>query len=244
MLRHFHASLHKEGHRLTVYGGMDLQGNDLNIPGDISSAAFWLVAASALPGSQLSITNVGLNPTRTGVLNVLMRMGANLTEQIAADGVEPYGTILVHEGTRLRGTDIQGDEIPNVIDELPILAVAGAIAEGITRIKDAKELRVKETDRIAAVAKNLRAFGVHVEEKPDGMEIQGCKELKPASVPSYGDHRIAMAFSILGMFCKERCRIEDTACIATSYPGFEEQYDAIVNQAPQNLKTPNVIGRN
>ena len=209
----------RDGLTVSVVGGARLESRDFDVPGDISSAAFWLVAAAANRGAQLQIKNVGLNPTRTGVLSVLIRMGAHVTEVVDnADG-EPRGTIEIR-GTHLKAATIEGREIPNVIDELPILAVAAALADGPTVIKDAQELRVKETDRIAAIARNLRAFGVEVVEYDDGMKIQGGCPLHGADVSSEGDHRIAMASAILGLFADGTTTIRDTECVATSYPGF------------------------
>jgi 3-phosphoshikimate 1-carboxyvinyltransferase len=198
------------------------------VPGDISSAAFWLVAAAAQPGSRLLVRNVGLNPTRTGIIDVLFRMGARIREsiEVSIQG-EPLGNIDI-KGTQLRATTIQGAEIPNVIDEIPILSVAAALAEGTTVIRDASELRVKETDRIAAVAANLRAMGATVEEFPDGMAITGGSPLKGTRLPCYHDHRIAMAFAVAGLFADGETIIEDTACVDTSYPGFAETLREII----------------
>src|SRR5215204_5389223 len=189
----------REGLTVSVVGGTTLESRDFDVPGDISSAAFWMVAAAASRGSHLQIKNVGLNPTRAGILPVLIRMGAHVTEVVDTAEGEPRGKIEIRGGL-LKATTIEGKEIPNVIDELPILAVAAALAEGRTIIKDAQELRVKETDRIAAVARNLRAFGVEVVEYDDGMKIQGGCALHAADVASDGDHRIAMSSAILGMF--------------------------------------------
>jgi 3-phosphoshikimate 1-carboxyvinyltransferase len=213
----------RDGLTVSVLGGTKLESRDFDVPGDISSAAFWLVAAAASKGSHLQVKNVGLNPTRTGILSVLIRMGAHVTEVVdSADG-EPRGTIEIR-GSQLKATTIEGKEIPNVIDELPILAVAAALAEGRTVIKDAHELRVKETDRIAAVARNLRAFGVEVVEYDDGMKIQGGCALHAADVTSDGDHRIAMSSAILALFADGTSTIRDTECVNTSYPGF---YDTL-----------------
>jgi len=209
----------KENLTVSISGGQTLESRDFVVPGDISSAAFWLVAAAAQPGSHLLIKNVGLNPTRTGIIPVLIRMGGHLSENVGDAEGEPRGNIEVR-GARLQGRTIEGMEIPNVIDELPILAVAGALAEGRTVIRDARELRVKETDRIAAMARNLRAFGVRVDEREDGMEIEGGAELRGAEVESFGDHRIAMAGAILAMFAEGPSVIRDTDCVNTSYPGF------------------------
>jgi 3-phosphoshikimate 1-carboxyvinyltransferase len=221
LLAHFNVNCVREGHTVSIYGGQKPEPKDLFVPGDISSAAFWLVAAAASPGARLTIQKVGLNPTRTGILNVLVRMGARINDTVETQGGEPCGHITV-EGSNLVGTVIEGAEIPNVIDELPILAVAGALARGVTVIRDAKELRVKETDRIAAVAQNLRLMGVHVQEYDDGMEITGGLDLHGAEVESFGDHRIAMAFAVAGLFAAGTTTINDTECISTSYPGFEK----------------------
>ncbi len=208
--------------RVTMAGRQNVESRDFRVPGDISSAAFWLVAAGARPGSRLLVRDVGLNPTRTGILAVLVRMGVRVREVVeVANQGELYGAIDVRGG-KLKATVVQGAEIANVIDELPAIAVAAALAEGTTVIKDAAELRVKETDRIAAIAANLRAMGVTVEEHPDGMSITGGAKLKGATLPSFGDHRIAMAFAVAGLFAKGRTTITDTACVSTSYPNFEE----------------------
>lgn len=232
LLAHFHAppvinlSNDGKGKTIRVRGGVKLHGRDFNVPGDFSSAAFWIVAAAAMPGSDLTITNLGMNETRTGLLSVLLRMGAHIHENIGDSSCEPVGTLRVF-GRRLRGTKISGAEIANVIDELPILAVAGALAEGDTEIRDAHELRVKETDRIAAMAANLREFGVAVTEHDDGMTVHGGAKLLGAKVGSFGDHRIAMACAILGLFCQEETTIEDTGCIATSYPTFRDDLNKV-----------------
>jgi 3-phosphoshikimate 1-carboxyvinyltransferase len=232
LLAHFHAppviDVNPEGKTIRVRGGSRLHARDFNVPGDFSSAAFWIVAAAALPGAEVTITNLGLNGTRTGLLSVLLRMGAHLNENISDSSCEPFGVVRVY-GRKLRGTKISGAEIANVIDELPIIAVAAALAEGDTEIRDAQELRVKETDRIAAMATNLRAFGVVVTEHDDGMTIHGgnAGKLTGARVGSFGDHRIAMASAILGLFSKKETTISDIGCIATSYPTFQEDLHKI-----------------
>ncbi len=221
MLEYFQVRPIRQGNEITIYGGQTLESRDFEVPGDISSAAFWLVAAAAQPGARLLIDNVGLNPTRTGVLDVLVRMGARLREVVETAEGEPRGVIEI-TGASLNGTIIEGDEIPNVIDEIPAIAIAAALAKGQTIIRGAGELRVKETDRIAAIAKNLRAFGVKVDEFDDGMEITGGARLRGATVPSFGDHRIAMAFAIAGLFADGETIIENVECVATSYPTFAE----------------------
>jgi 3-phosphoshikimate 1-carboxyvinyltransferase len=222
MMRYFYIPLQNRDLTVTVPGGSLPQARDFMVPGDFSSAAFWMAAAAAFPGSQLFIEDVGLNPTRTGLVSVLMRMGAQIREFIeTGKEMEPHGNLEI-QGRNLRGTLIEGKEIANVIDEIPIIAVLAALAEGETIIKDAAELRVKETDRIAAITQNLRAFGAEVEETSDGMIIQGGRPLTSTTVESFGDHRIAMAFAILGLFCEGQTHILNTACIDTSYPQFEQ----------------------
>ncbi len=235
LLAHFHAppviNINEETNVKTirVRGGSRLHGRDFSVPGDFSSAAFWIAAAAAWPGADLTVTNLGLNGTRTGLLSVLSRMGAHIRENISESSCEPCGNVQVF-GRKLRGTKISGAEIANVIDELPIIAVIGAIAEGDTEIRDAKELRVKETDRIAAMATNLRAFGVTVTEHDDGMTIHGGTgdKLVGARVGSFGDHRIAMSCAILGLFAKGETTISETGCIATSYPTFQDDLNKVV----------------
>jgi len=225
MLEFFGVPVSVEGQRIAVTGGCLPSSRDFQVPGDISSAAFWLVAAAAQKKSRLVVRDLGLNPTRTGVLAVLRRMGADLREELS-DGApgEPCGRVEVRGG-KLHGTVIGGAEIPNVIDELPVLAVAAALADGVTLIKDAAELRVKESDRLAVVAAHLQAMGADVTEHPDGLEIRGGRPLRGARLVSHGDHRIAMAFAVAGMFADGETVIEDTACVETSYPGFAVQLE-------------------
>jgi 3-phosphoshikimate 1-carboxyvinyltransferase len=223
---------------VSIFGDQVPESRDFTIPGDISSAAFWLVAAAAQPGGHLLVRNVGLNDTRTGLLGVLVRMGAQVREAIEEiDQMEPRGTVEI-TGAPLKGTVMQGKEIPQLIDELPILAVAGALADGTTIIRQAQELRVKETDRIAAIAHNLRAMGAQVIELADGLEIHGRAELRGARVASFGDHRIAMAFAIAGMFADGETIVQDVECVRESYPGFEKALDEFVNSKRVRLTTP------
>ncbi len=216
-------------------GGLPrLRAGAWRVPGDFSSAAFWLVAAACRPGAALTVTGVGLNPRRTALLDVLVRMGASIdvaADRATGDG-EPIGTVNVR-GAALRGTEIGGDEIPNLIDELPIAAVAGALAEGETLIRDAAELRVKESDRIATTAAALRALGVPVEERPDGLLVRGGAALRGGRIESLGDHRIAMAGAILGLSAPEPTTIADVACVATSYPGFWQDLRALGGRATE-----------
>ena len=242
LMTHFGIKWLRDGETVSVYGGQEPQPVDIVVPGDISSAAFWMVAAAATPGAQITLKNVGLNPTRTGIIDVLLRMGAHITSSERESNGEPRGNVVV-KGGELNCTVIGGAEIPNVIDELPILAVAGALARGNTRIRDAAELRVKETDRIAAVADNLRRMGVTVTEFEDGMEIEGGATLNGASIDSFGDHRIAMAFAIAGMFAEGTTIINDTECISTSYPGFEKHLELFFSNSKSNKPPIPVIAR-
>ncbi|HUF62036.1 MAG TPA: 3-phosphoshikimate 1-carboxyvinyltransferase [Verrucomicrobiales bacterium] len=220
MLRAFGVPVARDGKMVWLEGPARLRRERFVIPGDVSSAAFWLTAAAAWGRGTLSLPNVGLNPTRTGVIDLLRRMGASIRESNRrGEEDEPAGELTV-EGGALRGVIIEGETIPNVIDELPVLAVAGALAEGETEIRDAGELRVKESDRIHAVTTNLRAMGAEVEERREGLRVRGGGKLHGAVVESFGDHRIAMAFAVAGLFAEGETVIRDVACVATSYPGF------------------------
>ncbi len=217
------------GSEISVQGfgpcGPDIAPCLLSIPGDFSSAAFWIAAVAARPGATLTIQDVGLNPRRTALLNVLRRMGAQINTKITKKQHDPIGSISVY-GTKLSGTKVGGNEVPNLIDELPIIAVVGALAEGETSIRDAVELRVKESDRIAVMAAHLRAFGVEVEELPDGLTVCGPTMLSVPKKPlaSYGDHRITMAMAILASFAKDPVKLEDVNCVTTSYPEFWDHF--------------------
>ena len=231
MFEYFLVRPQRQGLTVSIFGEQTPESRDFRVPGDISSAAFWLVAAAAQPRSHLLVKNVGLNRTRTGVLGVLLRMGAQIREIVESEEAEAMGTVEI-KGARLTGTDIKGAEIPNVIDELPILAVAAALAHGRTTISDAGELRVKESDRLAAIATNLRAMGAQVAETEDGLEIIGGAPLQGARMDSGGDHRIAMAFAIAGLFAEGETIITNTDCVNTSYPGFYETLDGLIKRPP------------
>jgi 3-phosphoshikimate 1-carboxyvinyltransferase len=223
---------------ITVFNDQVPESRDFTIPGDISSAAFWLVAAAAQPGGHLLVRDVGLNDTRTTFLGVLIRMGAQVREAVEdVDQIEPRGTVEI-TGAPLKGTVIQGKEISQLIDELPILAVAGALASGTTTIRHAEELRVKETDRIAAIAHNLRAMGAQVLELNDGLEIHGRGSLRGARVASFGDHRIAMAFAVAGLFADGDTIVQDAQCVHESYPEFGKALDEIMNPKRVRTTTP------
>jgi 3-phosphoshikimate 1-carboxyvinyltransferase len=203
-------------------GGPSLRGRAWTVPGDFSSAAFWIAAAAALPGSDLTLRKVGLNPRRTAFLTVLRRMGADIAVETddAIGACEITGTIRVR-GRRLRGTAVGGAEIPDLIDELPLVAVVGAVAEGQTEIRDAGELRVKESDRIVTMAGNLRRLGVRVEERRDGLIVHGpARPTGGGVVDSHGDHRIPMAMTVLSLHADGPVHMNDVGCVAKSYPGF------------------------
>jgi 3-phosphoshikimate 1-carboxyvinyltransferase len=190
------------------------------VPGDISSAAFWLVAAAIVPGSDLTIENVGINPTRTGILDVLHQMGANITLENERDAAgEPVADLRVRYGP-LTGCEISGALIPRLVDEIPILAVAATVAQGKTVIRDAEELRVKESDRLAVMAAALQKMGAQVTEQPDGLEITGPVQLRGADVDSHTDHRIAMSLAIAALVAQGTTTIDRAEAAAISYPDF------------------------
>ena len=217
--------LRREGLAVSLDGGQRLSACDVDVPGDISSAAFFLVAASILPGSELRLTGVGLNPTRSGILDVLWRMGADITIEEAREVCgEPVGDLIVRSAA-LCGTIIGGAEIPRLIDELPILAVAAAAASGQTTVSDAAELRVKESDRIATTVAMLASFGAAIFPKPDGFVIDGGVALQPGTVHPRGDHRIAMAGAVAGLLVG--CELADPGCMAVSFPGFLSTLSAL-----------------
>lgn len=238
MLEYFLVRTVKEENGVSIFGDQTPESRDFTIPGDISSAAFWLVAAAAQPGGHLLVRACGLNDTRTTLLGVLIRMGAQVREAIEdVDQIEPRGIVEI-TGASLKGTVIQGKEVPQLIDELPILAIAGALASGTTTIRHAQELRVKETDRIAAIAHNLRAMGAQVIELNDGLEIHGRGSLRGARVASFGDHRIAMAFAVAGLFADGETVVQDAQCVHESYPDFAKALDEITNPKRARMTTP------
>ncbi len=227
MLKHFGIKVNRKEKRVEVKGLPKMTGKKIEVPGDFSSAAFFIVAASILPGSSLKIYNVGINPTRTGLLDVLLEMGADIcleNERIINE--EPVADIRV-ESARLKGTGIGGELIPRLIDEIPVLAVAAAVAEGKTVIKDAAELKVKESDRISAVVQELEKMEAQIEGMPDGMVIHGRRELKGAVCHSQGDHRIAMAMAVAGLAARGETRITGSECINISFPGFDKALEEL-----------------
>ncbi len=222
MLQAFGAQLttDPQSKSVTITGGATLHGQTVIVPGDISSAAFWLVAGSIVPGSELLIENVGVNPTRTGVLEALEMMGADISlENQRVVAGEPVADLRVRSSS-LRGCTISGDLIPRLIDEIPVLAVAAVFASGTTVVKDAEELRVKESDRITVMANQLNKMGAKITELPDGMEVTGGTPLTGTEVESYGDHRITMSLAISALNAKGKTTIHGAEAASISYPTF------------------------
>ena len=214
-----------------LHGGQRLRATDIVVPADFSSAAFFLVAASIIPGSELRLKQVGLNPRRTGLLHALRLMGADITEENPAEqGGEPVADLVVRYAP-LKGARIPEELVPDMIDEFPALFVAAAAAEGQTVVTGAAELRVKESDRLAAMATGLRALGMQVDETEDGATLHGGVSLGSGTIESHGDHRIAMAFAIAGQISHGEVRINDIANVATSFPDF----DGLARSAGFNL---------
>lgn len=210
-------------HSVTLWSHGRFIGGSMTIPGDISSAAYFIAAAMLLPDSQLTIEGVGLNPTRAAFISVLTSWGADIsTVDMQTERNEPYGTINIRGGLTGTPTDrtLSGSMIPSLIDELPLLAVVGSQIEGGIQIRDAAELRHKESDRLAATAANLRAMGADVEEFEDGLAVSGPTRLHGALIDSHGDHRIAMAFSVAAMIAEGETEITDAECVAVSFPEF------------------------
>ncbi len=202
-------------------GGHRLQARDILVPADFSSAAFFLVAATLVPGSELRLRRVGMNPRRTGLLHVLRAMGADIREERPDEqGGEPVCDLVVRHAP-LRGIEVPVEHVADMIDEFPVLFVAAACAEGATAVRGAAELRVKESDRIATMATGLRALGARVDEAPDGATIHGGGQLRGGAVDSHGDHRIAMSFAVAAQRAQGEVRIGDVANVATSFPGFD-----------------------
>jgi len=228
MLKAFGCDLKVDGNSVSITGNQSLKSTSVTVPGDISSAAFFLVAGSIIPNSEILLKNVGVNPTRTGILTVLERMGANITlENEKIVNGEPIADLRV-KSSELKATTIGGEEIPTCIDELPIIALAAALSSGETIIKDAEELRVKETDRIQTVVEELTKLGVNIEATKDGMIIQGESSLKASNVKSHGDHRMGMMLSIAALVAEGETEIENIECIAVSFPNFKEQLNELI----------------
>ena len=228
MLLQFGGQLKVDGKEIRVAGKQELQAQEVVVPGDISSAAFWLVAGLIVPNSKITLTNVGINETRTGILDVIQAMGGKLSVS-DVDEVAKSATITV-ESSDLHGTEISGELIPRLIDELPIIALLATQAEGQTLIRDAEELKVKETDRIQVVADALNSMGADIQPTADGMIIQGKTPLNGASVHTYGDHRIGMMTAIAALLVKDgSVELERAEAINTSYPDFFDHLEDLAN---------------
>jgi 3-phosphoshikimate 1-carboxyvinyltransferase len=219
LLPHFGVELQVVGPEIFLSGGQKFHANTLNVPGDPSTAAFWMAGACLIPGADVELKNISLNPTRTGFIEVLKRMGANIETVVTEEKPEPIGNIRIRYA-KLKGVTVSAEEVPSLIDELPMLAVLASQADGTTQVFGAEELRVKETDRIEAVATNLRAMKAAIETTHDGYVVNGPQKLHGAEINSYHDHRIAMAFSIGALVASGDSLIHGAECVAISYPEF------------------------
>jgi len=229
MLKAMGADITAEGLTTAIKGGVTLRGLHIDVPGDISSAAFFMVAALIVPGSELLIKGVGINPTRTGIVHILKEMGGDIElTNMRGEDLEPTADILVR-ASKLKGMNIDGHTLLPAIDEFPIITIAAAFAEGRTKISGAGELRVKESDRIAAMAHVLAAMGLSCEEEPEGMSITGMEygRLCGGNFKSHGDHRVAMSLAIAALGAQEELIIDDAACVDVSYPGFFKALDGV-----------------
>lgn len=234
MLRSMGVVIEKDGLKYSIPGGQELAPIDMTVPGDISSAAFFLAAGALVEGSDITVKNVGVNPTRTGIIQLLESMGADISvSNLPGDG-ELRADINVKGTRKLKGTVIPHDWVPAIIDELPLAAVLAAAAEGVTELAGASELRVKESDRISTTVNMLRLAGVDVQESEDGFRIEGKGDIRPATHTSHGDHRIAMSSAVLGMLAPSPGFVEQTACVSTSFPGFGELINTL---APGTLSS-------
>ena len=221
------AEIERRGDVVSVRAAARLLAGEIVVPADFSSAAFLLVAALLVPGSEIALTGVGLNPTRTGLLAILARMGAEIEVEATGErGGEPIGQLRARSA-ELRGTEVGGAEVALAIDELPLLALAACFAEGTTRIRDAGELRRKESDRIATVSEALGALGGRVEAVGDGIAVEGGGGLRGGAIRSHGDHRIAMLGAIAGLASRQGVEVDGIDAVAVSYPGFEADLAAL-----------------
>ena len=233
MLKAFGADINirgELGRNIVIKSGKNLIGQKILIPGDISSAAFWMIAASIVPESDIIVKNVGLNPTRTGVLDIMNEMGCNykIVEKSIIAG-EPIGSINVKSANNLNPFKIEGELIPKLIDEIPILTVAACFCNGVSEIKDAKELRVKETDRLKVMARQLKKFGANILEKEDGLIITGESKFNSAEVDSETDHRVSMSLAIASLLAKGSSKIARSEASKVSYPTFWDDLQKLIN---------------
>lgn len=224
MLKNFGANVETKKNTATIEGVTSLNASDIFVPGDISAAAFFIVATTIFKNSKLKIRDVGINPTRTGIIDIMLKMGAKISfENERLINNEPVADIVI-ESAELKSTVIKGSEIPRLIDEIPIIAVAATQSVGETIISDAQELRVKETDRLKAISTELKKMGADIEEVEDGLVIKGPTKLKGARVESYGDHRMAMSLTIASLVADGKTTIKNPECVRISFPGF---YDTL-----------------
>jgi 3-phosphoshikimate 1-carboxyvinyltransferase len=226
MLPHFGVAVQRDGDDIVVDGPQTFRAADFRVPGDPSAAAFWLAAAAIVPGARIVVENVNLNPTRLGFVEALERMGAGVTITVTSEEPEPMGHIEV-SARPLRAIAIEEPEVPAILDELPLLGIVAAYAAGTTTVRGARELRVKESDRIAVLVKGLRALGGSVAEVDDGFDVTGGAPLRGATVESGGDHRLAMAFAIAALGASAPVTIEDSGCVAISHPSFFADLEAL-----------------
>ena len=221
LLAHLGAKIRLEKDSIALAGQGQLCANKIDVPGDISAASFWMAAATITPGASVEFDYVGLNQTRMGFLNLLRKMGADVEWNITSENPEPCGRLRVSSAS-IKGVEVTSDEVPYLIDEIPLVAVLGVCAHGVTKVTGAGELRFKESNRIDAITRNLKAMGAEIEVFDDGFEIAGPQDLRGGQVDSMGDHRIAMAFSVLGLRAKGETEISNAECVETSYPDFYE----------------------
>jgi 3-phosphoshikimate 1-carboxyvinyltransferase len=226
MLPHFGVTVSREGDDIVVDGPQTFRAADFHVPGDPSAAAFWLAAAAIVPGARIVVENVNLNPTRLGFVDALERMGAGVKITTTAEEPEPMGHIEV-SARPLHAIAIEEPEVPAILDELPLLGIVAAYASGTTTVRGARELRVKESDRIAVLVKGLRALGGSIAELDDGFDVTGEAPLHGATVESGGDHRLAMAFAIAALGASAPVTIEDSGCVAISHPSFFADLEAL-----------------
>ena len=231
MLQHMGAALEEDGLTVTVRPGQALGPLNIQVPADISSAAYWLVAGVCHPSAQITVTNVGINSTRAGVIDALRAMGAKLTlSNRRMEGDEDVADVTA-ESSQLTATEIGGDLIPRLLDEVPVLALAACYAKGTTVVRDAQELRVKESDRIKTTVQELSRLGADIQEQPDGMVIRGARKLRGALSHSYGDHRLAMTLGIAGLLVRGETQIRGAEVASMSYPGFWDDMDSLTRDS-------------
>jgi 3-phosphoshikimate 1-carboxyvinyltransferase len=219
MLPHFGVAVRREGDDIIIDGPQRFHAADFRVPGDPSAAAFWLAAAAVVPGSRIAVHHINLNPTRLGFVHALERMGADITTTVESEHPEPMGRVELR-ARPLHGIAIEAADVPAILDELPLLGIVAAYATGTTTVRGARELRVKESDRIAVLVRGLRELGGTVAEVDDGFDVTGASALRGATVESGGDHRLAMAFAIAALGAASPVTIEGADCVAISHPSF------------------------